>query len=798
MSLAALAQIPCLLRLGLLVGVLWSTAALAQEVTGPDFTAWAEQVTEAELLLGNPDTPNESLQTLRQELTSMRTVFQDAESVNRSQIDRINRQIESLGPAPAEGEAEPDGLASRRAELSEELAALQDPSLRATEAYVAADALIATVDKTLRDREAQKVLARSPSPLNPLNWFEAVTELRDLSFGLPKAIIESLRSEEKRLAALASLPVASGSILIGALLLFRAPTWIGWFDAYMASVRSGPMNLTLRGALALLQLGLPTIGLLAMIAGLEITGLFGDAGSAILLSLAAFATTMIFGVWLVRRLFPTGPALETPLLMTKRQLRKGRLPSRALIIVLAIYAALSTFVEQAEVGRLTQGYAIYIVTVLLALLLIRIMRLFVVSTKAIQQDSEAKGFNASVVRVMATIGTALAAAGIVSGLAGYLVLAERIILPSVASFLIFGFLALLQKGFSDFYTAVSHHGRTSEESLIPTLFGTVLIILSLPFLALLWGALPNDLVEFWNQLRNGFVVGGVEISPAVVLQFLVVFTLCYGVTRLVQGALRTAILPKTRIDLGGRNAIVSGVGYVGIMLAGIVAFTSAGINLSSLAIFASALAIGVGFGLQTIVSNFVSGIILLIERPVSEGDWIEVGGQMGYVRRISVRATRIETFDRTDVIIPNADLISGQVTNWTRGNLIGRVIIPVRVAYGVDTRRVERILMEIAEEQPMVVLTPPPAILFMGFGTSALEFEIRAILRDINFMLSVQSDVNHEIVRRFAREKIEIPFPQQDIWLRDASDRRKYVTESLEPAPTGPMPMAPPEPDADR
>ncbi len=166
------------------------------------------------------------------------------------------------------------------------------------------------------------------------------------------------------------------------------------------------------------------------------------------------------------------------------------------------------------------------------------------------------------------------------------------------------------------------------------------------------------------------------------------------------------------------------------------------------------------------MNNFVSGVILLIERPVRVGDWIEVGTAEGIVQRINVRSTEIETFDRQSVIVPNSELLTNHLTNYTHRNLTGRVRCPVGVAYDADPDQVMEILHEVARAHPQVLRYPLPLITFKGFGDSSLDFELRAFIRDVNRRLVVASDLNVAILKALRAAGIEIPYPQRDLHLR--------------------------------
>jgi small-conductance mechanosensitive channel len=318
-----------------------------------------------------------------------------------------------------------------------------------------------------------------------------------------------------------------------------------------------------------------------------------------------------------------------------------------------------------------------------------------------------------------------------------------------------------------------HLGLKSNE-IVPGLLwlrmaSTLVVAGSLLILSLrLWGMPEQNFTLLLSKLANGFKIAGFTFEPLRIIGGLLVLSLLVSLTHVLKKHLAESWLRRTALSRGAREAITTVSGYSGILLAILMGLSVAGIQFENLAIIAGALSVGIGFGLQNIVNNFVSGLILLFERPIRRGDWIKVGNAEGYVREISIRSTTIQTFDRSDIIVPNSEIISGQVTNMMLNDNFGRLILPIGVAYGSDTERVMEILREAATAHALVIKDRSDMkinVFFLGFGDNALSFEVRCFIRDIEAKTAVISDLNLAIDKAFRNQGVDIPFPQRTVHL---------------------------------
>jgi potassium-dependent mechanosensitive channel len=321
------------------------------------------------------------------------------------------------------------------------------------------------------------------------------------------------------------------------------------------------------------------------------------------------------------------------------------------------------------------------------------------------------------------------------------------------------------------------------------------IILLLPVSGIAW----TEVQTWLGFVMDGIPIGGITLKPVDLLLAILTFMLALTVTRFLQRRLDDRVLSKLQIDRGVQNSITTGVGYVGVLIAILIGIGTLGLDLSNLALIAGALSVGIGFGLQNVVQNFVAGLILLVERPIKVGDWVVVGQYQGIVKRISVRATEIQTFQRAAVIVPNAELVSTAVLNWTHKDKLGRVDVSVGVEYGTDLRKVKEALIACAHAVPNTLRYPAPIVSFKDFGASSLDFVVMVYIADVDNTGTVASELRFMIAEKFEELGIGIPYaqtvthiPQLDA-LRDAIaeanrlrlelDARQQATRAAEKTP---------------
>lgn len=377
----------------------------------------------------------------------------------------------------------------------------------------------------------------------------------------------------------------------------------------------------------------------------------------------------------------------------------------------------------------------------------------------------------------------IALTGAVAAWIGYTALSIYLIGNLIGSALTVGALFLARALFAEWigilmrrketadWLALSEEGSSTVAFWLISFMQVAVYITGAALIGAVWGIPLSDVWTITYNLLTGISVGGVTISFADILEAILVFIATLLIFRLIKRVLRDTVLPQTRLDAGAQYSIATVFGYVGIITAVLLTATTLGVEFQSLLIIAGALSVGIGFGLQNIANNFISGLILLFERPIKVGDLIEIGDTLGHITHINVRRTEVETFQRAEVMIPNSELVATSVINWTHSDRKARIEINVGVAYGSNTELVRETLIAAAKNVEKIVTWPSPDVLFLDFGDSSLNFQLRCFTSDVSSRITTSSSLRFEIDRLFREAGIEIPFPQRVVHM--ASDENK-------------------------
>ena len=361
------------------------------------------------------------------------------------------------------------------------------------------------------------------------------------------------------------------------------------------------------------------------------------------------------------------------------------------------------------------------------------------SAAALLADDEPENMSLSSKIIVFTTIFAVLTFGI--SLFGYPELATFIFNRFIASVLFIGAFVIVRRFISDLLrrsivfwikTFKLRKQLLSKADFLMTLLVTPLLVLFLIYsLLTLWGMPGAFMLQAVKKLVFGFKVGGINISLISIVTGLLVFLISLTLVKMMKNRLSNNLLNRINMDEGIKHSLISGFSFTGFIISAILAIVAMGVDLSNLAVIAGALSVGIGFGLQDVIKNLVSGIILLFERPFKVGDWVLIGGEEGKIKQINIRSTEVETFNKASVIIPNATLISSSLTNLTHGNNWQRQTIAVGVSYDSDAEQVTKLLLECARSCKKVMKVPAPYVLFKNFGESSLDFELRMYGSDI-------------------------------------------------------------------
>jgi small-conductance mechanosensitive channel len=730
---------------------------------------------QIEQAVGREGMTDSALMQTRASLEPLRDDLRAATDTFQNRFNDVDIRLKQLGDAPKDGAPpEEPTIAAERVRLQQRHAEL-DGALKQTRLLMLrADDLADRITERRRSLFTRELFARTSSVLDPAFLTQAAKAVPDelrsvvlLGQSWWSFARENGGTAGMTAAALVLIGLAIAAILLGRWLKAKdlRPAVLGTrfaksFFALMTLVR---IALVAPGAVAAVVVVLDGFGLLParlteIALGLIAATAIGSVGRGVAIALFA----------------PQEPDRRLIAIADETAIRMARYLTFA-ARVLGVVVFFNVF-QRAIVGHVSltvaaSGLLALVIAALLAHLLFRIGR---------GESAEDEVSRAHWLRGAGWILVTGILVSLVTGYVGFAAfLAGRFLVALGALGALYILLVFTDTLFTEVLTAHTPRGRAVAHffglkprgiDLVGVLLSAVLrlvliLVVLLPLLGP-WGVFAADFLGVVREATFGFRIGDLTISLTGILSTLAMLLIGILATRAAQGWMRTQFLPRTSLDPGLQNSVATIFGYVCIVAVIAAALASLGIDLQKITLVAGALSIGIGFGLQSVVSNFVSGLILLAERPIRVGDIINVKGEEGAVRRIHVRATEIETADRASVIIPNSELITGVVKNWTHANTLARIVLKVGVAYDSDVEKVRDILLDITRAHPNVLQSPAPLVFLTSLGDSAVNFEVNAVVRNIADGGAAKSDIYFEILSRFRQEGIEIPSPQRELIFR--------------------------------
>lgn len=735
---------------------------------------------------------DEALARLRGDLIE---VFRSAAATRdalQPKSEAIAQQIEKLGPPPEKDATESSEVAAERTRLKT-MASEFDGALKNTELlFVRARQLRVTLQTARQELFANQLFRRTLSPVAPTIWTRLISDAPAAGRQITDTFSTWMSLAQRKWTDVAGLLLAV--VLLFVLLRGLAHRILAW---RLDRPRDEPPSFFVRAATA--GWVAPLLALPALTA-LQVLGMGLDQFKLLTWEIGQIAEkvypalNVFIGVAALARaiLQPRRPAWRLVDLSTPA----ARTLTRIITLIAAVFAA--DIILQEMVRRLFLPFSVNIMEAALASIAIGILMLKLVRTpfqpgaltpvqgQNVHEEGIAGNIARSRLRPYLIKLPLLVAALIILGasLLGYVGLGrfvtQQVILTgsAIAVFLIFhlairALFGAPGSGVKPFDDVLQERlGLEAGQSglLSRTLYvmlNAALALSAVPVILIIWGYSSQEALYWMRQAVFGFQIGEFRISLARILLAAGLFLLLVFVTRIVQRWIDRGISHSKRMDQGIANSIHTAVGYTGFIVATLAAISYGGLDITNIAIVAGALSVGIGFGLQSIINNFVSGLILLVERPIKVGDRVTVNGQDGFVRRISVRSTEIETFDRASLIVPNSEFITTTLTNWTHRNALGRALIKVTVAHSSDPELVHQTLLKVAEDCPLVQKHPPAWSGLDNFAADGLEFILIAVVSDIGKLGDARSDLRMRIVKAFREAGIEISHPRRDVRVRD-------------------------------